>query len=505
MLNRITYKLIIAVCGTTVAIVAMFSYLIIKSQQSALLLQVEHNANQLSETVKSGTKYDMLFNYRERIHRTIDTIAEQEGIQRIRIFNKEGSIIYSSDKSETGSMVNKRAESCYACHAADQPLHNVSIKDRTRTFVDETGHYTFGIINPIYNEPGCWQADCHAHSEAQNVLGVLDVTLSLDEVEAQLDANRWRLTALAISAILAISLLLAILVHRFVGKPVNELVRATVAVAKGDLKYKIPIDKKDELGELARSFNKMTENLAEAQRQLYQSDKLASLGRLAAGVAHEINNPLTGVLTYSSFLLKRHNGEAETKADLEVIVRETKRCREIVKGLLDFARQAPSKKTEVDLNEVIRQTANMLDNQLNLKNISLELDLTPDLGTLRADSIQIEQVLVNLIVNAADAIGKQGGKINITTRNQRADGEDKILLQIEDTGSGISEKNLARIFDPFYSTKGQKGTGLGLAVVWGIIEKHGGKIDVKSKEGVGTTFTIELPVKKGTSLLVEEA
>ena len=504
MKNRITSKLIFAVGCVAIVVILIFAYFIIHAQKKALISQVEHNANQLSETVKSSTKYDMLLNQRDRIHRIIDSIGQQEGIEKVRIFNKEGEIIYSSDKKEINTMVDKRAEACYVCHSSGQPLKGVSIRARTRFFSNQGKNETLGIINPINNEPGCWQADCHAHLENQKVLGVLDVTMSLDEVTREIRANQMKMVLFAVSAIVAISVILWFFVQKFVGKPVHRLAEATNIVSSGNLDYKIKVSGKDELSHLAKSFNEMTRKLYEAQRKVYQSEKLASLGRLAAGVAHEINNPLTGVLTYSSFLLKRCADNPDHKKDLEVIVRETKRCREIVKGLLDFARQEAPKKSNVSINDVVNQTVSILDNQFNLQNISIQINLTGNLPVIWADANQLQQVLINLLVNAADAIGSKGGKIHIVTRADKLNEKDAVLIEVTDSGKGISEENLTKIFEPFYSTKGQKGTGLGLAIAWGIIGKHNGKIDVISEVGKGTTFTLRLPANQESVRLIAE-
>lgn len=494
MQSRISYKLIAAVALVAVVIIGVFAYLILNAHQLQLIAELERSAHQLSETVKSSTKYDMLLNQRESVHRIINTIGGQEGIEKVRIFNKEGAIIFSTDSSDIGRMVDKKTEACYACHAADQPLERLPISQTTRIFKSEAQARTLGIINPIYNEPSCWQSDCHAHASNQKVLGVLDITMSLAEVDRGLQASQMRLLMFAIIAIAAVSLIIFLLVKGIVLKPVRQIVAATQHVATGDLNYTIKLDKKDEIGELAKSFNAMTRRLSETQRQLYQSDKLASVGRLAAGVAHEINNPLTGVLTYSSYLLKRANGHPEIKEDLDVIVRETKRCRDIVKGLLDFARQSPPEKSRVEINDIIQQATRILENQLAERRIKLEKILQPNLPAIMADGNQLQQVLVNLLVNASDAIGDNGGTITIASEFSSPPDTSYIQIKVSDTGCGIARGNLAKIFEPFFSTKGKKGYGLGLAVVWGIIEKHGGKITVESEAGKGTTFVIHLPV-----------
>ena len=500
MRSRISYKLIAAVALVAVVIIGIFAYLILDAHQRQLIAELERSAHQLSETVKSSTKYDMLLNQRESVHRIIKTIGGQDGIEKVRIFNKEGAIIVSTDSLDLGKLVDKKTEACYACHVADQPLARLPISETTRIFKSATQTRTLGIINPIYNEPSCWQSACHAHTSNQQVLGVLDITMSLAEVDRGLQASQMRLLLFAIIAIAAVSLIIFLLVKGLVLKPVQQIVAATQHVASGDLNYTIQLEKKDEIGELAKSFNAMTRQLSETQRQLYQSDKLASVGRLAAGVAHEINNPLTGVLTYSSYLLKRANGDTEMKDDLEVIVRETKRCREIVKGLLDFARQSPPEKRPTDLNEIIHRATRILQNQFSLQHIEIEPHLHPTLPLLQVDGNQIQQVVVNLLMNAHDAIGEKGGTIIITTAILEAAAtglppdQAYAEIKIRDNGCGIPRENLSKIFEPFFTTKGQKGNGLGLAMVWGIIEKHDGRITVTSEVGKGTTFNILLPV-----------
>jgi signal transduction histidine kinase len=275
------------------------------------------------------------------------------------------------------------------------------------------------MIRPIHNERGCWLAGCHAHTRDESVLGVLDVNLSMAAADRQIAHDQRQLALLAVLAIAASSLLLWGLSRQLILRPVAALIASTRRVAQGDLSTSVPATARHELGDLARAFNDMTRRLNEAQRQLAQADKLASVGRLAAGVAHEINNPLTGVLTYASFLEKRAVDDAETRADLGVIVRETKRCREIVRGLLDFARQTPPKRQPTDLNEVVRRAATIVTNQLALERVRIGLELANDFAPVPADANQIQQVMVNLLLNAADAIAggdaAAGGSITVRT------------------------------------------------------------------------------------------
>jgi len=485
--------------GVALVSIGVFAYGMLDAHKRHLIDEVRRSANQLSETVKNSTHHDMLLNQRESVHRIITTIGKQDGIKKVRIFNKDGAIIYSTDYLDTGQMVDKRAEACYACHAVDRPLERLPIVERTRIFSLPGAGRVLSIINPIYNEPSCWEGSCHAHEPTQKVLGVLDISMSLDEVDRDIQASQRRLLLFGVVTIGAVSGMIFLLVNRIVLRPVNAIVAATRKVASGDLHYKIAVTTGDEIGALADSFNEMTHKLSEAQRQVYQSQKLAAVGQLAAGVAHEINNPLTGVLSYSSFLLKRAADKPEFKDDLEVIVRETQRCRGIVKGLLDFARPSPPEKHPTDINDVVERAIRIVQTQLSARRVEVQKHLRSDLPMVNSDANQIQQILVNLLLNAADAVGDGGGTVTLAT-DLRTNGEPSqaqpatVAISVRDTGCGIPEAHLERIFEPFFSTKGRKGTGLGLAVAWSIVEKHNGRIEVESAVGKGTTFRVSLPI-----------
>ena len=418
MLNsKIGYKLTFGVTLTVLCAIAIFAVFNIQSERKSLLTEVERHANQLSEAVKSDTEYDMLRNDRDRIHESIRRIGQQESIDRVRVFNKSGEVIYSSDSAEIGKMVDKKAESCYRCHSAGKPLEHLETPERTRIFrLQPDSSRLLGIINPIYNSQTCWSAACHAHPRDQTVLGVLDVTIPLTEVDRNIRRSQIAVMILAVSTILILSLIVGFMVRWWIDRPVQELLTGMRHVAGGNLAYRVEVKREDELGLLARSFNNMTENLAQARLQLFQSDKLASLGRLAAGVAHEINNPLTAVLTYSSYLQKRSHGQPEMHADLDVIVSETIRCREIVKSLLDFARQTVPKKRQADINEIIGRAVTVIENQLSLGWVELVMDLDTALPKVTVDANQIQQVFINLMVNALDAIGEDSGTIKVTSK-----------------------------------------------------------------------------------------
>ena len=286
-----------------------------------------------------------------------------------------------------------------------------------------------------------------------------------------------------------------------ISRPVSNLASASAAIARGEFSQMLPVEAADEIGSLTQAFNTMAQALKERDEllkertriQLTRSERLASIGRLAAGVAHEINNPLTGVLTFAHMLLRNARAGSQEREDLETIIDATTRCREIVRGLLHFSRQSEPQKSLSDLNSVVREALNLTQNQARISHIDIVEEMDSDLPHLVIDADQIQQVAVNIIVNAIDAM-REGGRLTIRTRPIDEDDGKWAELAISDTGCGIPPENLERIFDPFFTTKPTgKGTGLGLAVAYGIISEHGGHISVSSEAGSGTAVTIRLP------------
>jgi signal transduction histidine kinase len=242
---------------------------------------------------------------------------------------------------------------------------------------------------------------------------------------------------------------------------------------------------------LARSFNTMVETLDETREQLIQKEKLASVGQLAAGVAHEINNPLGSVLLYADLLCNEMPEEnQQQREDLQMIIREATRCKVIVNDLLNFSRQHEILSQETDLNEMLNQLAEEQSIQGLYDDVKILTDLDPELGTIQADPQQLTQVFINLMSNAAEAM-PEGGELLLRTRRGPMPGY--VTIEVQDTGHGITEENMKKIFTPFFTTKPiGKGTGLGLAIIYGIVKMHQGQIDVKSEVGKGTNFTITL-------------
>ena len=285
-------------------------------------------------------------------------------------------------------------------------------------------------------------------------------------------------------------------------RPVRELARASKAVAAGDFSGTVPVAAADEIGALARGFNAMARCLHErdellkerTRMQLTRSERLASVGRLAAGVAHEINNPLTGVLTFSHVLLKDAPPGSQQQADLQTIIDATTRCRDIIRGLLNFSRQSQPRKRPANLNGVLAAALKLTRNQARMHQIRIVENLDPSLPDLVIDPDQIQEVAVNAVLNAVDAM-PGGGTLTVGSRGSADEKGRWVEFSIADTGEGIPEENLERIFDPFFTTKpAGQGTGLGLAISYGIVTEHGGTIGVSSRPGDGTTISVRLPV-----------
>ncbi|MDP2363914.1 MAG: cache domain-containing protein, partial [Ignavibacteria bacterium] len=232
MFKKIGFRLIFVVAFTSLVIIGVFAYFNIQSQSKSLIAEVERHANQLGETVVSSTRFDMMLNQRDRIQQIINSIGKQPHIRDVRILNKVGEIIYSSNPTNINKMVDKNAESCYACHSEDKPLEQISITERTRIFrIHPDSNRVLGIITPIYNDKSCWQSDCHAHPENQKVLGVLDVSISLAEVDSRIVSSEWEIVFFALVAIVAVGLLIGFFVRRWVLLPVNDLLGGTQQVS----------------------------------------------------------------------------------------------------------------------------------------------------------------------------------------------------------------------------------------------------------------------------------
>jgi two-component system NtrC family sensor kinase len=518
--------------GASLAITVMvgmlvFTLLVMRQQRSELFDSAAANVLQLSEVIARSTRFAMSQNQPTYVDRIIQDVASQGRIDKVRILSGDGRIIHSTHPPEIGTSVDRNAEACVNCHRGDQPLRQLPRSERTWTFTAPDGRRMLGSMEVIRNEPSCYTAACHQHSSETSVLGVLDIVYSLDEVVQMQRFHVMVVGGLSILFALGVGLIASLLVRRLISAPLNDLGAGAKRLASGDLEHAIPVRSADELGQLAGSFNAMTTALKKSEQQLREwahtleekveartrelriaqaetlrGEKLASVGLLAAGIAHELNNPLTGVLTFSHLVREKMPEGSPEAEDMDLVIRETRRCASIIRRLLDFAREKAPEQKYVDLNQVIEDTVSIVDVQARVRDIEIRLDLDRELPKVWADADLVKQVVMNMLVNAQQAIDGRG---NITVRSRRCKAARSaepgraavpmVELAITDTGCGIPEKDLQRIFDPFFTSKEVgKGTGLGLSVSHGIVAAHGGSIDVQSKVGEGSTFRVYLPI-----------
>lgn len=508
-------------------VMGLFVALLIKQEREEQLRTLVTHMAQLSEVIERSTRHAMLLDQPDIVEKIIEDIGKQEGIRRVRVLRKDGGIAHSNFPSEVGQRVDKDAEHCSFCHQGGKVLTDIPNHKKWRIFETPDRQQLLGNMEVIRNEPSCATASCHAHPESQSVLGVVDITYSLDEINRTMKAHVVKMVAVSIGFIVLVSLSVGWLLHRLIYVPLRDLDRGARRLASGDFDQPIPVRGEDEFGSLARSSNTMMAALKKSRRELEEwvqtleqkvkertdalrlaeaevarGEKLASIGQLAAGIAHELNNPLTGVLTFTSLMRKKQPDGSQDAEDLDLVIRETRRCASIIRRLLDFAREKPPEKTEVDLNALIMDTVRFVERSAALQHVEITTQLDKELPKLNVDADLIKQVLMNILVNAQQAITEEEGRILVTSRQHPArrlascgnEPVPAVEVAITDTGCGIAKENLQRIFDPFFTSKEVgKGTGLGLSVSYGIVRSHGGEIEVESTPGEGSTFRVFLP------------
>ena len=624
--RSIGFELICAVSAIAILAIGVYAKVNINNQRNQLIHQVIQSTSLVSDTIKRSMRYDMLKYQPERLHRAIDTIGGQEGIDKVRIFNYLGQIIYSSDRKEMGAMVDKSSEQCYACHAREKPFERLTTSARSRIFETTAGHRVLGMINPIYNETDCYSASCHVHPQEQKVLGVLDIDVSLKDVDTMIISSKKKIILFAAVAIVGISLTIGLFIQRFVSRPVKHLLRGTERVAAGDLSTPLEIASANEIGILARSFDQMTQRLQDseqelkaseekyrslfendpnpifvfdrstfqiidaniratekygyskeellemsfrdlgdpedaekikslvveacislpkvrhrkkdgsimhvdihscprvhlgedviianiadisdsiqAEAQLIQASKMATLGEMSAGVAHELNQPLNAI-RIGSDLLKKMVERGETfepeltgKVSHEIGT-QVLRAASIINHLREFGRKSePDELEKVNINKPITDVFTVLGQQLKLKQIKVNLDLDESLPLVYGVSNRLEQVFINLVMNGRDAIeemlekgsqNKSEGLLSIRTYQEKG----RVVAVVRDNGIGMPERIKEKIFEPFFTTKEVgRGTGLGLSISYGIVKDYEGTIEVESMPGSGTIFKITFP------------
>ncbi len=520
--HTLKFKVLAGSSLLLLSLFSLYSYLVMRSQNARMMNMVTQSAARVSDVIKNSTHYSMLLNRRPDVLQIITTIGREPGVEGIRIYNKRGEIMVSTEKAEEGTVVDMRAEACYACHDSEKPLQSLPIANRARVYERATGHRIIGLINPIRNEPACSNAECHAHPADRTVLGVLDVRMSLESVDAGLSEARQDLASYSLLMALLMGGAYALFFWFTVHRPVQQLMEGTRQVAAGNLDCEIAAASRDEIGQLARSFNDMTrflkqaedqsrswsktlemriqektEELKQIHQQILQIEKMASLGRLSATVAHELNNPLEGILTYAKLIAKRLRREPGASpavqsalGDIDLVIYEIQRCGNIVKNLLLFSKKQVGEFGVTPVQAIVEKAIQLIKHHLDISNISFKQDLRAPDASLMCDENQVQQALVALFVNAVEAM-RGGGTLTLIVDRDPSGGT---ALSICDTGTGIAPEDLSHVFEPFFTTKKEgNGVGLGLSVVYGIVERHGGTVSVRSEIGKGTVFTLVFP------------
>ncbi len=403
--HTLTFRVLAGSCVLLFTLFGLYSYFAIRLHTGQMMVHVLDSAARFSDVIRNSTRYSMLLNRRGDVYQIISTIAREPGVEGIRIYNKRGEIMFSTAKGEGGTVVDMHAEACYACHNSAEPLRSLPAGSRSRIYTTPRQTRVVGLINPIRNERSCSEASCHAHPGGTTVLGVLDVRMSLEQVDAGIAAARRRLilygAVMAVTVAIGSGLFLFFAVHR----PVKILIEGTRQVSSGNLEHRISISARDDLGQLAGSFNEMTRNLERveaenrhwsetlerrveektlelkrAHLQILQVEKMASLGKLSATVAHELNNPLEGILTYGKVMAKRlrrcenpPDAVKQTIEELDLVIHEVQRCGNIVRNLLLFSRKQVGEMGPVPIESVVRRVVSLMQHHFRISNVRFEL------------------------------------------------------------------------------------------------------------------------------------
>ncbi len=530
--RTIAFRLFLLIVSVQTLVLAVLTFAVLRVQESSLMENVQSSAVRVSEMIRRATRHSMMYNRNADVDGIIAEMSGEPGIEGIRVYNKTGEVSYSAVPSEVHSRVDLNAEACMSCHSGTGLEHpHPPSAELSRMFTAGDGHRVLGLITPIRNEPQCAEADCHAHPTSRTILGVLDVKMSLAQVDLRLESARRELLLASVAAVLVVSLISGGFIFFVVRRPVKKLMRGMQMVSSGDLTQHLLSTSQDELGQLAETFNSMTRDLARAReevtawsetleqkvrektadlerahRQMVGVEKMASLGNLASSVAHELNNPLEGILTFARLLIRRVQRstlppeEAKPYADdLKLMADEALRCGNIVKNLLVFARQRGVSFQSVHVAEVIDRCVLLMNHHARMHNVEVKTSRSGD-DLLECDPDQVQQVLIVLLVNGIEAMAAtpgrdEGGTLSIDIRSGGGDGMLRVV--VSDTGIGMSEETKAHIFEPFYTTKSDsKGVGLGLSVAYGILERHHASVEVESAVGRGTVFTLTFPVRQ---------
>ena len=491
---------------------------------------IRQTGDHVSSIAEGALYQSMLENDKAMLQRELDIISNMKGISEVNMYNEFDQLAYSSVSAESS---NHRNPNCNDCHGDLSSMFSYREKEY-RIIEDQPDCGVFQasssdrhllIRKPILNEPSCYTAACHAHREQDEVLGSLLINLPLRDLDGFVDRSSRDFLVLALLITAMMVGFLVLFTRNRIRKPINSIIRASEAVTHGDTSIRLKLEPHllDDMRMVSLAFNNMldhidgateelqnwsqqleykvqkkSEALSEAQNELIHVERIASLGKLSSSVAHEINNPLSGILVYAKLVHKQLSSEAFNHPKKEAILKnlkliesETKRCGDIVKGLLDFSRKDRDDFEVHGIHRILKETYRLMLHTIKIADIAFSMDFRAEKDEVLCSPNQVKQACVALLVNASEAVSETG-EIIMRTTNPDA---DHFRLDIIDNGVGISEQELPHIFEPFYSTKRESsGIGLGLAIVHGIVENHKGRTRVESQPGKGTTISIILPL-----------
>ncbi|MFH2036211.1 MAG: ATP-binding protein [Candidatus Zixiibacteriota bacterium] len=528
-------KFVLVVSGVIIASMLTISGYLISRQNDIYRTELEKRGLSLVKNLAYNAEYGVIVEASYELEDLIKGIVRENDIIYVTILSSDGSVLAemgdsiransqrANDDSKEMELDSKLIHKHYT---RGDGTSFIELEYPVETIRQSTSRENLGAVSGMMGNP----------EMISEIIGSVKVGFTFGNLEKEITKSQTASILLTLTLVISAIIIMTAFVKVII-KPIESLVEITGKISKGDLSKNVDIARKDEIGLLADSFNRMIESLKKSQEeveeynrnleekiiertkelentqaQLIQSEKMVAIGQLAAGVAHELNNPLGGILGYAQFTLEKiqkAKPESITEKDLESYKRylkdietQSRRCKAIVQNLLRFSRTSKDVDfSEVSINEVMEDTLTFMEHQLMMNQIRLEKNLAENLPLIEGNASQLQQVFTNIIINAMHA-SEPDSCITITSHLAPALGEfsGAVEVMISDEGHGISEKNLKKLYEPFFTTKEVgKGTGLGLSVSYGIIKEHGGEMKVKSKENVGTTFTIIIPLEKKTN------
>lgn len=511
----------------------LFFGLIFRSvYQEYLNTIIRQNGNNIGSIVEGALYHSMLKNDKGALQSTLDIINKMPGIDEVNMYDNFDSLAYSSFSYNSAGHGDP---DCKGCHP--NILEMFPQKEKSYRIISDVsacsmtasgnGHRQLLIRSPIFNEKSCYTSACHAHSASEEVLGSLIIKIPLNDLDVAVSKSTREFFFLAALITILLVLILIFFTRKNIKEPLNAIISASEAVAKGNKEMRLEIKPNllNDMRMVSLAFNNMLDNLSmankelenwsqqleykvqkkseelsEIQNELIHVERIASLGKLSSSVAHEINNPLSGVLTYTKLVHKqlgRQDMDQRSKESmlkyLTIIENETKRCGDIVKGLLDFSRKDQQNFENKHLHAILQDTYNLMAHQMKMADIHFYTDFRAASDVIYCNENQIKQACLAILVNACEAISENG---EIIIRTALSDAEH-IRFDIADNGTGISPEDMNHIFEPFFSAKQKTNSiGLGLAIVHGIVQSHKGKIEISSEVGKGTTLSIIIPLVK---------